>query len=168
MYLFLDEEGCVTDRSRAVDVVYGFNEWVREDIKEYGTKYCCRDEGNRVKCRGMGGARMAHAYMSTCVDKDGKIFIVNKDNGLNIWVRFPLACFAEYKYPKYLDADRVRYMVDLIKKATRIGCGRHRHCVFNEKMEIVAFASGGDAGYDIVDKFMLMARYKAIDIGVML
>ena len=158
----------MTDRRRAVDVVYGLNDWVSEDIREYGTRYCCRDKGNRVECRGMGGARVAYAYMSTCVDKDGRIFIVNKDNGLNIWVRFPLACFSEYKYPKYLDVDKVRYMVDLIKKAVKTGCRGYRHCVLNEKMEIVAFASGEDAAYDIVDKFMLMVRYKVIDIGVII
>jgi hypothetical protein len=115
----------------------------------------------------MGGARVAYAYMATCVDKDGRIFIINKDNGLNIWVRFPLACFAEFKYPRYLIGEDVKHMVDLIKKAMQIGC-RHKHCVFNENLELVAFSNKEDAGYDIVDKFMLMARRKTIRIGVIL
>ena len=57
--------------------------------------------------------------------------------------------------------------MDLIKKAVKIGCG-HRHCVFNEQMKLVAFSNKEDAGYDIVDKFMLMARYKMIKVGVIL
>jgi len=167
MYLFIGWNGCIIDRRWAANVIYGLGEWVREDILEYGTKYCCERRGTYVECVGMGGARVAYAYVATCVDKDGRIFIVNKDNGLNVWVRFPLACFAELKYQKYLTIDKVRYMVDLIKKAAEIGC-RHRHCVFNERMELVAFSNKEDAGYDVVDKFMLMARRKAINIGVIL
>ena len=167
MYLFIGWNGCTVERRWAANVVYGLSDWVYADILEYGTKYCCERKGTRVECVGMEGARVAYAYMATCIDKDGRIFIINKDNGLYIWVRFPLACFAEFKYPQYLSVDDVKYMVDLIKKAVKIGC-RHKHCVFNEQMKLVAFSNKEDAGYDIVDKFMLMARYKMIKVGVIL
>jgi hypothetical protein len=167
MYLFIDWHGCVTERHRAVNVIYGLSDWVHEDILEYGTRYCCERIGTYVECVGMRGARVAYAYMATCIDRDGQIFIINRDNGLHIWVRFPLACFAKLKYTQSLSKDQIRYMVDLIKRAEKTGC-RHRRCVFNERMEVVAFSNREDAGYDIVDKFMLMARRKVVDLGVIL
>jgi hypothetical protein len=163
MYLFLDRNGCVTDRNRAVDVVYGLNEWVREDIEEYGTNYCCRDRGSYVECRGMRGARIAYAYLVTCIDRWGRIFIANKDNGLNMEGRLPLACLGRYKRVVY--TDEVTYALKLMEKAVRIGCGGHRHCIFDDSLKIVAFS---DDVYDIVDKYMLMARHKVIGIGVIL
>ena len=64
MILYLDRNWCVTARDEAVRVLFGVPDWVGEDIREYGTQYCCKriygGKGDRlglIRCEGMRGAR---------------------------------------------------------------------------------------------------------------
>jgi hypothetical protein len=94
----LDKNGCVTARDKAVRVLFGAPDWVAEDIREYGTRYCCSyvysaAKWGVIRCEGMGGARNFTVDTYLCFDANGREFVLNRDDIANV-VR-PLVCMAK-------------------------------------------------------------------------
>jgi hypothetical protein len=141
MILYLDERGCVTDMSNAKRVLFGVPDWVFMDIREYGTRYCCRYiyEAERVKwgglmCEGMGGARVFTVDTFWCIDGRGRGFVLNRDDVAGI-VK-PLVCVRQrLKTTSTVEAN-YRYMLNIAKKIKCRG-----HCVVDERGEVVVFGS---------------------------
>jgi hypothetical protein len=164
MYLFLDKDWCVTDRDKAVDVLFGAPDWILDDIREYGTKYCCSYEWRAavaygwgvvsfVKCRGMGGAREFSVDAYPCIDGERKKFVLNRDS--IVGRKRPLVCarryISQFKYNVLID----RYD-DMVRIAEKAKC---RNCVVDEYGRVVVF--GSDL-LDVVDRWVLLMRRKAI------
>jgi hypothetical protein len=168
MYLFLDEKGCVTTRDKAVEVVYGLPDWVEEDIREYGTRYCCKlyrkgGETGRwgvlwiIRCEGMGGARIVYTEMFPCIDGDGKEFVINRDN-ISI-AKLPLVCLrrdphGNFEYKKLI--DRYQYMLEVAKKARCSG-----YCVLDWYGSVVVF--GSDL-HSVIDNWVKLMKRKTISV----
>ena len=168
MYLFLDGRGCVTTRDKAVSVIFGAPDWVVEDMREYGTKYCCGfssvggkttkwDVVGYVRCEGMGGARGFTVDTFPCIDGDGWAFVLNRD-GIS-GVKLPLVCLR--RNPKgglQYDVLVDRYG-DLVKIAKRARCSGY--CVFDEYGSVAVF---GPDLFTVVDSWVRLLKNKTISL----
>ncbi len=161
MILFLDKDWCVTTRDKAVDVLFGVPDWILDDIREYGTRYCCSYEWRAsvaygwgvvsfVRCSGMGGAREFSVSAFPCIDGERKRFVLNRDSILSR--RRPFVCARKHDRYDVL-VDRYDYMVKIAERA------RCRNCVVDEYGRVVVF--GGDL-FEVVDKWVLLMRRKVI------
>jgi len=166
MYLFLDEKGCVT-KDKAVSILFGVPDWVAEDIREYGTKYCCYTERGvkvgkwgavgHVNCVGMGGARSFVVDMFPCIDGDGRAFVLNRDSIFG--ARLPLVCLRrspEGRFDYWMLENRYWDLVEIAKKAKCSG-----YCVLDWYGSVVVF--GSDL-YSVVDSWVKLMRYKNISV----
>jgi hypothetical protein len=154
----------VVDRDRAVDVLFGVPDWVAEDMREYGTRYCCSYEWRAakaygwgvvsfVKCSGMGGAREFSVSVFPCIDGERRRFVLNRDR--IVGRRKPIVCARKHDIAFRYDVLVDRYD-DVVKVAERAGC---RNCVVDEYGRVVVF--GGDL-YEVVDQWVLLMRRKVI------
>jgi len=163
MILFLDKDWCVTTRDKAVDMLFGVPEWVAEDIREYGTKYCCSYEWGAastygwgvvsfVRCEGMRGARGFTVDAFACIDGEGRPFVLNRDS--IVGRRRPFVCIRKYGTLRYSDlADRYGNM---LKIAEKVKC---RNCVVDEYGRVVVF---GDDMFEVVDRWVMLMKRKAV------
>jgi len=168
MILFLDEDGCITTRDKAVNVLFGVPDWVAEDIREYGTRYCCgfgrvgeRTSGwgivSLVRCEGMGGARSFFVDEFPCMDGLGRGFVLNRDSMFN--VRLPLVCLRKTKgggFRYEVLMDRYRNLVEIARRARCSG-----HCVLDEYGSVAVF--GSDL-FSVVDGWVKLMRGKTISL----
>ena len=164
MILYLDKDGCVTTRDKAVVVLFGVPGWVAEDIREYGTKYCCyrvfsgtREEWGGIRCEGMRGARNFGVETYPCIDFHGREFVLNIGNIFD--ARLPLVCVRR-RIGGSLDYNilvrNYRYMLDIARKAKCRG-----YCVFDEAGRMVVF---GDDLLKVVDSWAMLMRNKSITL----
>ena len=154
----------MTTRDRAVDVLFGVPDWILDDIKEYGTRYCCSYEWRAakaygwgvvsfVRCSGMGGAREFSVDAFPCVDGERKLFVLNRDS--IIGRRRPFVCARKHGLKFQYDVLVDRYG-DMVKVAEKAGC---RNCVVDEYGRVVVF--GGDL-FDVIDRWVVMMKRKMI------
>ncbi|MFZ8857898.1 MAG: hypothetical protein ACO2O1_06625 [Candidatus Caldarchaeales archaeon] len=166
MILYLDKDWCTTTKDKAVHTLFGISDWVAEDIREYGTQYCCkRLYGGRgvelglIRCEGMRGARNFVVETYPCLDYYGKNFTLNLDDILGAVI--PLVCVRRSVGGK-LDRDALvrnyRYMLDVAREVGRTCRG---YCVFDEAGRLVVF--GGDI-YEVVDSWVRLMRSKSITL----
>jgi hypothetical protein len=164
MYLFLDKDWCVAARDRAVDVLFGVPDWVKSDIEEYGTRYCCSYEWRAakvygwgvvsfVRCSGMRGAREFSVDAFPCIDGEGKYFVLNRDSIIRR--KRPFVCARKHGLKFRYDLLLDRYS-DMVKIAERARC---RNCVLDEYGRVVVF--GGDL-YEVVDGWVVLMKRKVI------
>ena len=168
MILYLDREGCVTTRDRAASVVFGVPDWVVEDMREYGTRYCCGFSGvggrtarwgvvGYVRCEGMGGARGFTVDTFPCIDGDGRAFVLNRDNISG--VKLPLVCLRRNPrggLPYEILVDRYRGLVEIARRARCSG-----YCVFDEYGSVAVF---GPDLFTVVDSWVKLLRSKTISL----
>jgi hypothetical protein len=164
MILFLDRDGCVVSRDKAVSTLFGVPDWVGEDIREYGTKYCCRRvfSGTRkelgiIRCEGMGGARNFSVETYPCLDGWGKEFVFNVGNILD--AKLPLVCMRRRvggTIDYHILVRNYRYMLDIARGARCRG-----YCVLDEGGKVVVF---GDDLFNVVDSWAVLMRNKAITL----
>ena len=168
MILYLDEKGCVVAKDKAVYVLFGVPDWVDEDIREYGTRYCCYHTGigervkkwgavGHVNCVGMGGARSFSTDAFPCIDGSGRAFVLNRDN-VRV-VKLPLVCIrrdpgGRFEY-RVLE-DRYWNLVEIAKRARCSG-----HCVLDMYGSVVVF--GSDL-YTVVDSWVKLMRSKIVSM----
>jgi hypothetical protein len=162
MILFLDKNWCTATRDKAVLTLFGVPEWVAEDIREYGTKYCCSYQrfGKGIKlgtyrCEGMGGARNFTVETYPCIDANGKDFILNIDDISG--VKLPLVCLRRYVGGSIhydILVRNYRYMLDVARKAK---C--REYCVLDEGGRVIVF--GSDL-LRVVDNWALLMRNRNI------
>jgi hypothetical protein len=168
MFLFLDSNGCVTSRDNAVNVVFGVPDWIVEDIKEYGTKYCCRYGGpgprtgewdyvGYVRCEGMGGARSFSIDAFPCIDGDGRAFVLNRDSIFG--VKLPLVCVRRSRKGRLMYEALVDRYRNLIEIAKRIKC--NGHCVLDEYGSVAVV--GSDL-FNVIDNWVKSMKSKAISL----
>jgi hypothetical protein len=166
MILYLDKDWCITDRDKAVRVLFGVPDWVGEDIKEYGTKYCCKRvysgtsvELGIIRCEGMRGARNFVVETYPCLDYHGRDFTLNLGNILD--AKLPLVCIRRGVgggLNRNALIRNYRYMLDVVREVVRTCRG---YCVFDEAGRVVAF--GGDL-YEVVDSWVKLMRSKNITL----
>ena len=168
MILYLDEKGCVTARDKAVSVLFGVPDWVVEDIREYGTRYCCSRVGKgekaekwgvvgHVDCVGMGGARGFSVDAFPCIDGSGRPFVLNRDD-MRV-VKLPLVCLRrspQGRFDYWVLEGRYRGLVEVAERARCSG-----YCVLDWYGSVVVF--GGDL-FDVVDNWVKLMRRKAISM----
>jgi len=164
MILYLDKDGCVTTRDKAVVVLFGVPGWVAEDIREYGTKYCCyrvfsgtREEWGGIRCEGMRGARNFHVETYPCLDGQGKEFVLNRDDVVS--AVGPLVCIRRGVGRKLNYDELIKgysYMMNIAKKAKCKG-----YCVLDENGKVVVF---GDDLFNVVDSWATLMRNKSITL----
>jgi hypothetical protein len=164
MILYLDKNWCVVAGDRGVDMLFGAPDWVAEDIREYGTRYCCSYEWKAakaygwgvvsfVKCSGMGGARGFSVDAFPCIDGERRRFVLNRDS--IVGRRRPFVCARKHglKFEYNVLVDRYS---DVVRVAEKVGC---RNCVVDEYGRIVVF--GGDL-YNVIDSWVLLMKRKII------
>jgi len=163
MILYLDREGCTTTRDKAVFVLFGVSDWVGEDIREYGTRYCCRRVlyGKRdwgiFRCEGMRGARNFTVETYMCIDGQGKEFVLNRDDVVT--AVGPLVCMrrdvgGKFKYDVLV--NNYERMLDIAKRVKCKG-----YCVLDESGRMVVF---GDDLYSVVDSWVKLMRNRSITL----
>ena len=164
MILYLDKDWCVTTRDKAVDVLFGVPDWVADDVREYGTKYCCSYEWRAaktygwgvvsfVRCSGMGGARVFSVSVFPCIDGDRGRFVLNRDS--IIGRRRPFVCARKHDVAFKYDVLVDRYG-DAVRVAERARCS---NCVVDEYGRVVVF--GSDL-YDVIDRWVVLMKRKAV------
>jgi hypothetical protein len=157
VYIFINGEGCMAPRERAVDVIFGLPEWVVEDIRS-GVKYCCSrvragaagrfGPMGRVRCVAMRGARVVEADMHPCIDGTGRAFVINRDRGLDIERMRPLVCLGRGRRWKYEYDKLERRYGEMLEIARRARAVCRKYCVVDEYGYVVVF---GDDIYEVVD-----------------
>ena len=164
MILFLDKDWCVTTRDKAVYTVFGVPDWVAEDIREYGTKYCCNrvvsgtsEKYGSIRCEGMRGARNFSVETYPCLDGQGREFVLNRDDVVS--AVGPLVCMRREVGRKLNYNELIRgysYMMNIAKKAKCKG-----YCVLDENGKVVVF---GDDLFNVVDSWATLMRNKSITL----
>jgi len=164
MILYLDKEGCVTTRDKAVSMIFGVPDWVSSDIAEYGTKYCCyrvfggtRERWGSIRCEGMRGARNFSVETYPCLDGQGREFVLNRDDVVS--AVGPLVCMRrgvgrKLNYNELING--YRRMMDIARKAKCRG-----YCVFDEAGRMVVF--GSDL-FSVVDSWAMLMRNRSITL----
>jgi len=163
MYLFLDKDLCMTDRDKAVFTLFGVPDWVGEDIREYGTRYCCsrvfsgkRDWGI-FRCEGMRGARNFTVETYICIDGQGKEFVLNRDDV--VVAVGPLVC-ARREFGGKINYDAlINNYGRMLDVAKRVKC--KGYCVLDESGRVVVF--GSDL-YSVVDSWVKLMRNRSITL----
>ena len=162
MYLYLGEDGCSTSSRDAKRVVFGLRDWVLDDLVVYGAVVCCENVGDRVMCKSSARKKVTYAPLIPCVDREGRGFVINKDSGLDIEERLPMACFS---YKKVLTGEDVRYAVNKMYEAFRSFI-RKKHLIVDEGMNVLGFAS---EAIKAVDMYVRMVKNKSVkDLVVIL
>jgi hypothetical protein len=164
MILYLDRDGCVAASDKAVSVLFGVPDWVGEDIREYGTKYCCSrifsKGGERygiIRCEGMGGARNFTVETYPCIDFHGRDFVLNVGNIFD--AKLPLVCLRRRvggSIDYHILVRNYRYMLDVARGARCRG-----YCVLDEGGRVVVF---GDDLLKVVDSWALLMRNRAVTL----
>jgi hypothetical protein len=164
MILYLDKDWCVTTRDKAVYVLFGVPDWVAEDIKEYGTQYCCKRifggtsvRWGVIRCEGMRGMRNFSMETYPCLDSQGKEFVLNMDDVVG--AVGPLVCMRRHvgghlRYDELV--KNYRYMLDIAKRAKCRG-----YCVLDERGRVVVF---GNDLYAVVDNWAKLMRSRSITL----
>jgi hypothetical protein len=162
MILFLDENGCTTTRDKAVLTLFGVPDWVAEDIREYGTRYCCSFQRfakgiklGTYRCEGMRGARNFTVETYPCIDANGRDFALNIDDINNI--RLPLVCMRRYVGGSVHYKTLIRNYQHMFNIAKRAVC--EGYCVLDEAGKIVVF--GSDL-FSVVDSWAMLMRRRDI------
>ena len=162
MYLFIDERGCSTTSRDAKAVVFGLGDWILTDLVVHGATICCERVGSGVVCRSTASGRVTRAPFVTCVDWQGRLYVLNKDSGLDIGERLPMACFS---YKNVLTWGDVKYAVEKMGEAFRRFVRANR-LVVDEDMKILAFSS---EVVKVVDAYVKMVKNKSVkDLVVIL
>ena len=162
MYLYLGEDGCTTVSKNAKRMVFGLRDWVLDDLVVYGAVVCCENVGDRVMCKSSARKKVTYAPLIPCVDREGRGFVINKDSGLDIEERLPMACFS---YKKVLTGEDVRYAVNKMYEAFRSFI-RKKHLIVDEGMNVLGFAS---EAIKAVDMYVRMVKNKSVkDLVVIL
>jgi len=162
VYLYLGGDGCTVVSRDAKRVVFGLRDWVLDDLVYYGSAVCCRDVGDGVVCRGVATKRVTRVPYVQCVDREGRGFVINRDSGLDVEERLPVACFS---YKKVLTGEDVRYAVNKMYEAFRSFI-RKKHLIVDEGMNVVGFSS---EAVKAVDMYVKMVKNKSVkDLVVIL
>jgi hypothetical protein len=155
MYLYLGGDGCTAVSKNAERMVFGVSDWVLDDLVYYGSVVCCRDVGDGVVCTGGATKKTTHAPYIPCVDVKGRAFIINKDSGLDLEERLPMACFS---YKRVVTSGDVRYAVDKIYEAFRSFI-RKKHLIVDEDMTVLGFS---EDAVKAVDTYVRMVKNKSV------
>jgi hypothetical protein len=162
MYLFIDEKGCSTTSRDAKAVVFGLRDWILTDLVVHGASICCERVGSGVVCRSTARRKVTRAPFVTCVDWQGRLYVLNKDSGLDIGERLPMACFS---YKNVVTWGDVRYAAEKMREAFRRFI-RAKRLVVDQDMNVVAFSS---EVVKVVDTYVKMVKNKsAKDLVVIL
>jgi hypothetical protein len=154
MYLYLGGDGCTTVSKNAKRVVFGVSDWVLDDLVYYGSVVCCKDVGDGVVCTGGATKKTTRVPYIPCVDVKGRVFIINKDSGLDLEERLPMACFS---YAKTVTSRDVKYAVDVINKVYGAFI-RKKHLIVDEEMNVLGFSS---EAIKAVDMYVKMVKNKS-------
>ncbi len=167
MILYLDKDGCTTTRDKAVSVLFGVSDWVDEDIREYGTRYCCQRiysgtsiRWGIIRCEGMRGMRNFVVETYPCIDFHGRDFTLNMGNILD--AKLPLVCIRR-RIGGQLDYNALvrnyRYMLDIARGDVARRC--KGYCVLDETGKVVVF--GSDL-FEVVDSWVKLMRSRSITL----
>jgi hypothetical protein len=155
MYLHLGRDGCVSASKDAVRVVFGLGDWVLDDLVYYGSSVCCRNADDGVVCTGLATKRVAYVPYIQCIDREGRSFVINKDSGLDLEERMPVACFP---HKRTITNEDVEYAVNKMYEPLRTFI-RKKHVVVDEGMNVLGFSS---EAFNVVDVCVRMVKNKFV------